>query len=160
MKRSLVLLVLLSATIAVFGLSIGVLAGKEMGGLNRYYVGASLNTGGLIGLGLDAYYVVSSFENAGEELQNASVFELDPLLLLNLELGVVELYAGAGPMVIFNVETMNFELYSTALLRFKVGAGINIGIIRIFLDGLTSFSYSPFATTGIYSVQLGVGLSL
>ena len=158
MRKALVAISTLVLVVGVFGLSLGIVAGKEFGGSQRLYVGATLNSGGIIGVGLDAYYLVTSFESLGEELQNISFLELDPLLLVNLNLGGISLYAGAGPIVLFNVTSFDFSLFSTTVLRVKAGVKLSLGAVSLILEGLTAASYNPIMTTGIYSLQAGVAL--
>ncbi len=160
MRKILVMSSMVFVIAGVFGLSIGALVGKEFGGSNRLYVGATLNSGGLVAVGLDAYYSVTSFETVGEELQNIQILELDPMLLLNFDLEGASIYAGAGPIIMFDVDNFQFELFSMYIVKAKVGASISLGAVSLFVEGSTLGSYNPIMTTGIYSLQLGVALGL
>jgi hypothetical protein len=159
MKRFIPLLLVIVLSITALSTSLGVLAGKELGGRERLYVGASLMLGDVFGLGLDVYYPISSFETAGEELSRAQLIEADPGLFLSLSMDNVKLYGFVGPMVIFDLQTYDYQMLPLSTLRGKAGIKIKLGGLSLFAEGLTSFTYSPeFATSGIYAVHGGISL--
>ncbi|MCD6449975.1 MAG: hypothetical protein J7L34_05665 [Thermotogaceae bacterium] len=158
MRRFLVFLFVLSLASVFLATSLGVFGGKEIGGRERFYLGAIFKTDDLIGIGLDAIYPVESFSSAANELSGANSLELDPYLYLNLDLGL-KVYAGVGAIVLIDLNTFNFTLYSTEVLRGKVGASIKLGSLSVFAEGIAAFTYSPFATTGIYGAQAGICLN-
>lgn len=159
MKKLCLFVLILVFSSILFATSLGVFAGKEISGRERIYLGAKLSTGGFLGIGLDLIYPIESFESATEELSNAKFFELDPYLLLNLDIGGMVLYAGIGTMATIDTNTFDFLLYSSELLRGKVGISTSFKGLGFFAEIISAFTYSPFGTTGIYGVQGGVSLN-
>lgn len=157
-KYCIFILILLLSTM-FFATSLGVLVGKETSGRERIYLGAKLNTGGVLAIGLDIIYPIESLESATEELSNAKFFELDPYLLLNLDIGNMLLYAGVGTIAVIDTTTFDFLLYSSKLLRGKVGLSTGSKGLGLFIEIISAFVYSPFATTGIYGIQGGFSLN-
>jgi len=158
MKRFLVVLLVLSFASIFLATTLGVFAGKEIGGRERFYLGATFKTDDILGIGLDMIYPIASFSTATDELSNANSLELDPYLYLNLDLGI-KVYAGVGAIVLVDLSTFDFTLYSTKVLRGKLGTSINLKGINLFAEGTAAFTYSPFATTGIYGAQAGISLN-
>ena len=158
MRRVFLALVIVTAAITIFPSSLGILAGKEFGGRERFYVGASVALGDGAGLGVDVYYPISSFESAAEEISEAKLIEIDPGLFLALRFESLKIYAFAGPVVIFNLESYQYSTLPFDTLRGKVGFKLKMGAFSIFAEGITLFTYSPFATSGVYGVQGGVAL--
>jgi len=158
MKRFFVVLLVLSLASVFLATSLRVFAGKEIGGRERYYLGASLKTDDLVGLGIDVMHPTEAFSTATEELSKADTLELDPYLYLNFGQDT-KLYAGVGAIVVVDLKTYDFSLFSKDILRGKIGISTSLGIINLFAEGIGAFSYNPFATTGIYGVQAGIGLN-
>ena len=158
MKRFFVVLLVLSLASVFLATTLGVFAGKEIGGRERFYLGATFKTDDLLGLGIDVMHPVKDFSTATEELSDVDVLELNPLLYLNFGQDT-KIYIGVGPIIIMDIETYDFSLYSKDILRGKAGISMNLGMITLFAEGVTAFSYSPFATTGIYGIQGGIGLN-
>ena len=156
--RWILLTALLVSTLLVAS-SVGILAGKEMGGRERMYVGVSAMLGDSFGLGVDVYKTVASFESIGEELSEIDLIEVDPGIFLALRLEDLKIYAFVSPMVILNTSDFSYSLYPIDTLRAKIGAKFKVGTFSIFVEGLTSFIYKPsFATSGIYSFQGGLAV--
>ncbi len=140
-----------------FSAGISVLGGMELSGKSRQFVGARLTfLNSFLGLDVDVYTPVSSFGSSAEELQNVKFVEIDPYLLLNLPLGDFKVYAGAAPIIIADIENVDFKLFSMNVFHAKAGLTYGKGI-TFFVDGITTFT-TKFESTGIYSVSAGIGL--
>ncbi len=158
MRKLLVVSVVVLITAVAMSATLGVMAGKEFGGRDRYYLGAQATLGGALGLGIDVYYPISSFESAAEELSNAQIVEVDPGLFLSLKFSDTKIYAFVSPMIALNIQTMEYQMKPIDTLRGKLGVRFKAGIFSIFIEGITAFQYSPFATSGIYGAQGGISL--
>ena len=158
MKRFMVLLVVASIAAVAMSATLGVMAGKELGGRGRMYVGAQATLGEALGLGVDVYYPISSFESAEEELSNVQIVEVDPGLFLSLKFSDTKIYAFVSPMVIMNIKTMDYQIVPMNTLRGKLGVRFKLGAFSAFVEGITAFRYSPFATSGAYGAQGGISL--
>ncbi len=158
MKKLLLTSVFLLLFLMAFSAELSLIGGMELSGKTRQFVGARLAfLDGFIGLSLEVYSPVSSFESSTQDLQNVKFVEIDPYLLLNLGMGEIKLYAGVAPIFITNVQTMEFGLFSTSLFHAKLGLRYGKGI-SFFVDGMTTFT-TKFESTGIYSVAAGIGLN-
>ena len=157
MKRWFFVAVMLTALLS-FPSSLGILAGSEFGGRGRIYLGAKAELGDEVRIGVDAYLPIESFTTAGEELTSAQQLEIDPLILVSLPLGKFRLYAGAGPILILDISNMEFGLYSYTTLRGKLGAAMKLSKISVFLEAISTFSYSPFMIGNVLGAQAGISI--
>ena len=158
MRKLLVFLAVISIAAVAMSATLGVMAGKEFGGRERMYLGVQATLGETLGLGIDAYYPISSFESAVEEISSAQIIEIDPGLFLALKFSDTKLYAFVSPMVIMNIQTMDYQIVPMSTLRGKLGVRFKLGAFSAFLEGITAFQYSPFATSGVYGAQGGISL--
>ncbi len=158
MKKLLVLLSVVFIAAMAMSMTLGVLAGKEFGGRERMYVGAQATLGETLGIGLDVYYPISSFEKVAEEISSAQIIEIDPGLFLALRLSSMKVYAFVSPMIIMNIQTMDYQVLPMNTLRGKLGVRFKLGALSAFVEGITAFQYSPFATSGVYGAQGGISL--
>ncbi len=158
MKKLLLTIAVLSIFLTAFSIEFSVLGGMELSGKSRQFVGARIGfLDSILGLSIEAYSPVSSFESSTQELQNVEFIEIDPYVLLNLSLGDMKVYTGIAPMVIADIQTGDFGLFSMNMFHAKVGIRYGKGI-SLFVDGMTTFT-TKFESTGIYSVMAGIGLN-
>ncbi|MBB6062594.1 hypothetical protein HNP65_001032 [Thermosipho japonicus] len=161
MKKLLFIALLISLTVSVFPFFLGVSGGKELGGKNRYILGAELGSyQNLLGISVNVFYPLSgseidTFENVN--LSEIQLVEIDPYLLLVLNLLGTKVYAGAAPILIANVQSGEIGLYSQEVFHAKVGIKSGTGI-AFSLEAITTFN-TQFLSTGIYTVNFGIGLS-
>jgi len=164
MRRLLVFLVLVLSVSALFALEIGVVGGMEIGGRNRPFLGAKLGIGDSgIGVSVEGFVPVTAFETATEELQNVRFLEVDPFLLLIIPLGSSRIYAGAAPILVYDIEAGKVGLFSDRIFHAKVGLSMGKSL-RLFVEGMTAVAYTPesetmIQSTGIFSAHLGVALA-
>lgn len=158
MRRVLLVTLLVPLSVAVLGLELSVLGGMELGGRGRPYIGARVGTlSAGLSLMLEAYYPLSSFEAAGEiRFEDIKVLEIDPFLYLGIPIGKTLLYVGAAPILVFNVDTFEFALYSAELFHVKIGTRFGEGLVFL-VEGMTTLNTS-FQTLGVYAITLGVGI--
>jgi hypothetical protein len=156
-KKILLILVVILAFSSVFAAQISLVGGMELSGKSRNFVGLKVSfLDDLLGLSIDVYSPVSSFESSADELQNVELIEIDPYILLNLKLDSLKMYAGVAPIIIADIKTYDVGLFSTSLFHAKVGLSYGKGIV-FSVDGITTLS-TQFKSTGIYSVSAGIGL--
>ncbi|QTA37997.1 hypothetical protein JYK00_00125 [Thermosipho ferrireducens] len=156
--KKLLLLILLIVTTLMFAVDLGVLAGTEIGGRQRTYIGVQFGTtASLIGLSLDVYYPISFEELEEIEFEDITLVEFDPYLLLVIPLRDLKIYAGAAPILLLDLEEGGLGLYSDEVFHVKAGVKIGSGI-AFTLEVLTTMTLD-FMSTGIYAVTAGLGLS-
>ncbi|MEN3042471.1 MAG: hypothetical protein ABDH59_04110 [Fervidobacterium sp.] len=151
----------LSLTLAVvIGMSfeLSVLGGIELGGRNRPYIGARIGTlSSGISLMLESYYPLGSFQDVEEiNIGEINFLELDPYIYLAFPLFTNLIYVGVAPIIIFDVQNLNFLLYSMELFHVKAGFRFGQGIV-FFIEGMTTLTTS-FQTLGIYAISAGIGI--
>ncbi|MGB9614584.1 MAG: hypothetical protein ACP5KD_02590 [Fervidobacterium sp.] len=158
MKKAWVISFLVLSITLALSFEFSMLGGLEVGGKNRPFIGARIGTlSGGISLMVEAYYPLPSFEH----LQNLNIeeiqfVELDPYLYLAIPLGPTLIYAGASPIVIFDISNTQFSLYSEDLFHLKVGLRSGVGIV-FFVEGMTTMTFS-FRSLGVYAISAGIGI--
>lgn len=165
MKKLLVAFFVLFLIPYAFSLNLHGFVGSEFGGLNRQFIGGSVGLGdGLLRLEINAFLPVSSLANIPDlDWREISVLEIDPMLLLNVRLTKgLAIYFGGGPIILADIKTPAFTLYSNRVFHVKGGATLALDSIYIFAEAMTSITFmdnpTEFSWSGIYSIHAGVGL--
>ncbi len=158
MKRFILICFML---VGVMGLSssLGILAGQELGGRNRFFIGLKADVGDTLRFGVDMLYPVSSISSVAEEISEIQTLEVDLLVLLSINISDFRVYAGGGPIMILDLETFTTNFYSLDTFRMKVGGSYKLGDFSVFIETSTLFTYQPtFMLGNVYAVQGGIAL--
>ncbi len=158
MKKKLLILVLTIATVLSFGFEISAMGGMELGGEGRPYVGLRVaNLKEILGVSYEFYFPLSSVKDAGNEIANIKYLQFNPFYMAVLPLPGIKIYAGAAPIIIFDISEMKFGFFSKDLFHAKAGLELG-GPLVIFGEVLTAVD-TEFHTSGIYSITGGIGIS-
>lgn len=149
MKKWLIFVLVLSFSSIFLATSLSFFAGKDQNFYDSFYLGVSLKTVGLMGLGVDLIYPISSYEN---------YLEIDPYFYLNINIGKISLYSGIGGFALLNLSISDFE-DTTGVYRGKIGVSFNMQNIDLFLETITIFFYPPFNTSSYYGLHGGLSLN-
>ncbi len=160
MRRIIVVvaLVVLVVSATSFAAELGIFAGKEMNGRQRYLAGFDFRTtSGLWGIDIQAFAPLGA-ELDFSKLGELNVAQISPFLQFNLPLGGIGLYVGAAPIIVVNLNTWDFGLFSTRAVYVKGGIETTSGDIMVFAEAMSVLDYTVFKINGIYSAHLGIGL--
>ena len=80
-----------------------------------------------------------------------------------IPLGSSRIYAGAAPILVYDIEAGKVGLFSDRIFHAKVGLSMGKSL-RLFVEGMTAVAYSPesetmIQSTGIFSAHLGVAMA-
>lgn len=160
MRRIIVVvaLVVLVVSATSFAAEIGILAGKEMNGRQRYLAGFDFRTTvGFWGLDIQAFAPLGA-ELDFSKLGEVNVAQISPFLQITLPLGGIGIYAGAAPIIVVDLNTWDFGLFSTKAVYVKGGIETTSGNIMVFAEAMSVLDYMALKINGIYSVHAGIGL--
>lgn len=121
MKKMLVFSFLVLGFVLAMSFEISILGGMELSGKNRPYIGARVGTlSAGISLMLEAYYPLSTFKQLQElDFIKLQFVELAPYLYISIPIGTTLIYAGAAPIIIFDIVNTDFAIYSYELFLCK-----------------------------------------
>ncbi|ABR31347.1 hypothetical protein SU69_07630 [Thermosipho melanesiensis] len=159
-KIKLLILFILIFSNIYFSMFLGANIGKELGGKNRYVLGTEIGSySSIIALSLNLYYPMSGtdLDLENTNFSNIKLVEIDPYLSLNLKISSSAIYVGVAPILIADLETFEFGLYSRDIFHGKIGLKTGAPI-TISLEAITTFNLE-FLSTDIYTINLGIGLT-
>ncbi|OOC42234.1 hypothetical protein [Thermosipho sp. 1074] len=160
MKRITLLILLFLFSSIYFSMFLGASIGKEMSGKNRFVLGAELGTySSIIGFSLNIYYPISgtNLDLENTNFSEIKLVEFDPYLLFNLKISSTSIYVGVAPILIVNLQNTEIGLYSQEIFHGKLGLKTGAPI-TLSLEAITTFNLQ-FLSTGIYTLNLGIGLT-
>lgn len=154
------LFMIIFVLISIVGISFefSVLGGMELGGRNRPFIGTRAGTlSGGLSVMFEVYYPLSSIEEIeGINIEEIRFIEFDPYLYLAIPFFSNLIYVGVAPIIIVDIDNLEFTIYSTEVFHAKAGLRFGQGIV-FFIEGMTTVTTS-LQTLGIYAVSAGIGI--
>ncbi len=119
MRNFFVMNLLAFVAVCAFSFEISVLGGMEFGGKNRPYVGVRIGTlSSGISLMLEGYYPLSNIEEVENiNIEDIQFLEVDPYLYVGIPIFGTLIYAGAAPIVTYDIGNNDYGIPILRRLR-------------------------------------------